>query len=313
MTRLSHLNAWRAVDAVLRTGSLAGAAEEEGVTTAAVGARIRELERRIGRPLFSRHASGLCPLPEAIRVRHRLAEALRTLASVQREVSVSPESPRIALSVTQTFAESWLPRHMASLIARIPDIDLRLHTSWDVVSLEDGGYDFAIRYMDTPGHTFGEVPLMPSGVVPVCTPDFASRYGLRPGLRTLDGIPVAHTDVPTSDPDWCDWSEWSRRTGIDLGDASLARFTLTGSGMRVAMSGMGLVLGGWSDVLHELDQGHLVMPLGRRSAVGAGFWHRLIWPAERPMGPTKRTFCRWMGDRAEADRRIMRRVFDPDP
>ncbi|WP_172430162.1 helix-turn-helix domain-containing protein [Mameliella alba] len=51
---LSHLNAWRAVDAVLSEGSVARAAGELGVTQAAVSAQIRRLEERLGRTLFRR-------------------------------------------------------------------------------------------------------------------------------------------------------------------------------------------------------------------------------------------------------------------
>ena len=41
--RVSQLNGWRALEAVLRLGSVTAAAGELGVTTAAVGSQIRAL------------------------------------------------------------------------------------------------------------------------------------------------------------------------------------------------------------------------------------------------------------------------------
>ena len=61
---LSHLNAWRAVDAVLSEGSVARAAVALGVTQAAVNAQIRRLEDRLGRTLFRRTSGGLEPVED---------------------------------------------------------------------------------------------------------------------------------------------------------------------------------------------------------------------------------------------------------
>lgn len=294
----------------MRLGSVSEAAQEQGVTTAAIGARIRELERRLDRPLFRREGRGLVPLAQTRDVAGRLSDAMHAIANVQDTLSVNARGRRIALAVTQTFAENWLPRHMPSLMARLSGVDLRLDTSWDVVDLAQCGFDFAIRYMGEAGPAYGQVTLLPSGVVPVCTPSFAKRYGLRPGCETLDGIPVAHIDVPTSDPDWCNWDQWSLRTGIALGDAKEAHFTLSGSGLRVASSGMGLVLGGISEMFHELSEGRLVMPFGPKTHVTGQYWHKLIWPRDRHHGPLQRQFIDWITEQSRADRRVMQDVFE---
>lgn len=306
---LSHLNSWRAVEGVLRLGSLSAAAQEQNVTTAAVAARIRTLEERLGQPLFLRTPGGLQPAPAAQRIAARLSDAMRILAAVQQEAGPDRDNRRIALAVTQTYAENWLPRHMPDLMARIADIDLRLHSSWDVVDLGAGEFDFAIRFMDLPQDELCQLPLLPSGVVPVCTPDFAQRYDLRPGRATLDGVPVAHVEVPTSDPDWCDWQGWSARTGVALGDAAEAHYTYVGSSLRVAMSGMGLVLGGMSELFTEIAEGKLVMPLGADTAVKARYWHRLVWPEAHRLRPVLVQFRDWCAERSALDRATMANLF----
>lgn len=54
--RVPHLNGLKALEVTLRTGSFRGAADELGVTAAAVGQQIRTLEDFLGCKLFFRTA-----------------------------------------------------------------------------------------------------------------------------------------------------------------------------------------------------------------------------------------------------------------
>lgn len=313
--RISHLNGWRAAEAVIRCGTVAGAAEELGVTTAAVGAQLRGLEDALGRSLFERGPGGLAPLPETRDVAQVLTRALSDIAGIHARLQSGGEaSHRLSLAVTQTFAETWLPRHLETLFAQVAAVDLRLDTRWDVVDLAAGQHDFAIRYMALGTDAFDAVPLLPSGVVPVCTPEFAARYGLDGPAPSLSRVPVVTLDVPTSDPDWADWDGWSRRIGIPLErEVQVAALTLSGSGIRIAQSGIGLVLGGLSECFHAIEAGRLVMPFGAGSVAWGRYWHQLIWRKERRLGPVQRAFRDWATDRARADRAVMARLFGAPP
>ncbi|MBY6119436.1 LysR substrate-binding domain-containing protein [Mameliella alba] len=307
---LSHLNAWRAVDAVLSEGSVARAAGELGVTQAAVSAQIRRLEERLGRTLFRRTPGGLEPVEDLAGMAHALRSGFVSIASVQDALCSGQVERRVALTVTQTFAESWLPHHLPDLFAQVGAVDLRIDTSWEVVDLASSDVHFAIRFMAPPGPGYCAVDLLPSGVVPVCTPDFARRYELSPGQTNLGAVPIAHIDVPTSDAAWLDWQGWSRATGIDISSASGGpQFALQGSGARIARAGIGLVLGGLSDVVHSVESGALVMPFGAESVVPAQYWHRLLWYEKRPLGPFQRKFRDWISARAADDRDRMRVLF----
>ena len=308
--RLSHLNGWRAVEAVHRLGGIAAAADDLGVTRAAVTAQVRGLEDRLGRVLFTRTPGGLRPTPDLVAVADRLTEAMTALARAQKALTFEPPGNRVAVSVTQTFAETWLPRHLPDLFPRLGQIDLILNTTWDVVDLHGADLHFAIRYMGEITGDLAGIPLLPSGVVPVCTPEFARRYGLTRGQTDLSGVPIAHIDVPTTDAAWLDWQGWSRATGIDISSANDGpRFALKGSGARIARAGIGLVLGGLSDVVHSVESGALVMPFGVGSVVPAEYWHRLLWYEQRPLGPVQRKFRDWIGARAADDHAKMRILF----
>ena len=312
--RISHLNGWRALEAVLRLGSVTAAAGELGVTTAAVGSQIRALEKRLDRPLFERGPGGLVPLGELRDAADRLTRGFAMLSEVERSLGTHTGSRQVALTVSQTFAETWLPRHLPSLFARRAGVDIRLETTWEVVDLRRSEMHFAIRYMGPPDAEHHAIDLMPSGVVPVCTPDFAERYRLGPGTRSLAGVPLTRIEVPTSDPDWADWSEWSRRTAIRIKEAgtpsaAVPQIAVSGSSLRLARFGIGLVLGGLSENLHAVDDGTLVMPLGRPSVVPASYWHRLIWLKERHLGPEQRVVRDWIAEHAATDRARMGVLF----
>lgn len=314
LMRISHLNGWRALEAVLRLGSVTAAAGELGVTTAAVGSQIRALEKRLDRPLFERGPGGLVALDELRDTADRLTRSFAMLSEVERSLGTHSGSRQVALTVTQTFAETWLPRHLPSLFARRAGVDIRLETTWEVVDLRHSEMHFAIRFMGPPDAEHHAIDLLPSGVVPVCTPDFAERYRLGPGTRSLAGVPLTRIEVPTSDPDWADWSTWSRRTAIPIEDpgtppAPVPQIAVSGSSLRLARFGIGLVLGGLSENLHALDDGTLVMPLGRPSVVPASYWHRLIWLKERRLGPDQRAVRDWIAEHATTDRTRMQDLF----
>lgn len=310
--QLTHLNGWRAVEAVCRLGTIARAAEELGVTRPAVAAQLRGLEDRLGRALFARRPGGLEPSAELLAVAASLTEAMAALARVQDTLAGSEPGNRVAVSVTQTFAETWLPRHLPDLFSKLGPVDLTLNTTWDVVDLQSSNLHFAIRYMGEAEDGYEALPLFGSGVVPVCTPDFAARYGLGKARMDLSGIPIVHIDVPTSDPDWADWARWSTEMGVALpqGVEAQPRYTLSGSGVRVAQSGVGLVLGGLSEVFAALQAGTLIMPFGKKSVFPSRYKHKLIWLRDRRLGPVQRGFRDWIGEKAEADRRLMRQLFD---
>jgi len=309
---IKRLNGWRAVEAVLRTGGLAAAADEIGVTTAAVAAQVRGVEAAVGRPLFERGSWGLRPTSEARSLAPRLTSGFSAIADVQTEVAKADDDRLVFLAVTQTFAETWLPRHMPGLFARIEGLDLRLDSRWEVVSLGGGGPDMAIRFMNRADDTFEAVDLLPSGVTPICTPEFAKRYDLTPDTRSLDNVPIVHIEVPTTDPDWVEWDGWSQKTGIPIGPASPHNVSLTGAGIRIAMSGMGLVLGGMSEMFKAVEEGQLVAPLGPEAIVRASYWHRLIWARDRRLRKSERLFRDWIRERAEEDRRSLSEVFGWD-
>ena len=143
--RLSHLNALRALEATLRHGSFTAAADELGITSAAVGQRVKTLEQYIGKSLFQRSGVGIEATEEAKRTEATLTGSFSSLARVLEQLRSEPAANRISVTLPASFAENWLTPLIADFYRRNAEIDLRLDASNRDVDLLTEDFDFAIR------------------------------------------------------------------------------------------------------------------------------------------------------------------------
>ncbi|MCR9150199.1 MAG: LysR substrate-binding domain-containing protein [Rhodobacteraceae bacterium] len=298
--KTAHLNALRALEAVLRLGSLRAAADELHVTSAAVGQQVRVLEGALGRKLLDRRPGGAVPTDAARGAAARLTRAFADLSEVLADLSLAEQGNRVAVTMTVAVAEGWLPRELPDFFARAPEVDLRLDSSRATVDLARGEFDFAIRHMGPPGADFAAITLFPSFMAPVCTPDFARRYRLTPETRSLGGVPLNHVPVRTSDPDWVDWPGWCARFGLAPDDGQAQQVSAGFGGLRFAQAGLGLTLSALVDSFDALRRGDLVLPFGPDRVLTSAYSYRLIWLKDRRLSPLQRLFRDWIAGRGKA-------------
>ncbi|WP_460073805.1 LysR substrate-binding domain-containing protein [Roseibium sp. ROS1] len=309
--KVSHLNALRAFEAVLRTGTFRAAAEELGVTTAAVGQQIRGLEAYLGRTLFLRSSSGAKPTDEALRVKDRLTGGLSILDDVLMELRRVRTANQVSVTLPESFAENWFTPRISDFYRLNPAVDLRLNASNKRIDLAADGFDFAIRYSPPPESGLDAIDLFGDYVVPVCTPQFAYHYGVSQELKSLADVPLVHLDNRTPDPKWASWQDWSLAFSVTTGKkVSGVRFSRISSGMQAALSGQGLVLCGVTEAFDALVGGHLIMPFGPAKHVQTGYRYRLLSISGRVMRPQQRRFCDWAIERAAAFRENVRDLLE---
>ena len=301
--RLDHLNGLRAVEAVLRLGSFRAAADEIGVTTAAIGQRVRGLEDALGQTLFHRTATGPVPTDAAHRAAPHLAEGMRALATGYAALDAGPRANRLWLTMTQALAEHWLPPLLPRFLMEAGEaVDLRVDTSPRLVDLSSGEFDFGLRFCPPPGPDLSSVPLMRSLMAPVCTADFARRYGLGPGTSDITGIPALRVNAPNSDPDWIDdWDGWCRQSGRTrrpVGEPEPV-FSHYASGLRMAQAGVSMMISGLLTSFDSLRDGRLILPFGAGSVIETRYRTWLVWPRERRLSPVQRRFRDWVTAEAE--------------
>ena len=96
-----HLNGLRAVEAVARTGSLQGAADELGVSASAVSQQVNRTEKQLGKVLLSRTPRGMVPTEAGAypRFYEQVAASILDGASV-------PVDPRSALETVRIIEQA---------------------------------------------------------------------------------------------------------------------------------------------------------------------------------------------------------------
>lgn len=138
---------YRSFLAVLRAGSLSGAARALGSTQPTLGRHVEALEEALGGSLFTRSPGGLAPTPLALSLR-RHAEAMESasealLRQASGEMSAMRGTVRITASVM--IGGAVLPPILADFQADYPEITLELSLNNSLDDLLRRDADIAIR------------------------------------------------------------------------------------------------------------------------------------------------------------------------
>ncbi|WP_159992243.1 LysR substrate-binding domain-containing protein [Roseomonas sp. 18066] len=280
--RLPPLNALRAFEAAARNGGFAAAAEELGVTAAAVSRHVQLLEARLARRLFDRGPRSLALTAEGRALLPVLVDAFDTLeAGIGRALA---ERPRALLTVNAqtSFAIGWLLPRLPRFHRRHPEIELRLSTAIETPELRgDDGLDAAVVHGRGPWPEISSHLLFPDRLVPVCAPAWlAARGALEP--RTMAGETLLASDTAPND-----WEEWLAHAGQrGQRPERPLRFASSLLPPQAAMHGLGVALADLSLVAPELDAGRLVNPLPAIAPLRRGTgWHLLHAPARGREAP----------------------------
>jgi DNA-binding transcriptional LysR family regulator len=118
----------RAFSAVVRLGSVKGAAAELGVTEAAVSLHVGQLRKELEDQLFTRTASGLAFTPGGLRLASRATEMLGLQDRTVLEVSQAGRGRRLLrLAASSLFAEHAAPGLIELFAGRADDLDVELN------------------------------------------------------------------------------------------------------------------------------------------------------------------------------------------
>ena len=174
-SRLTHLNALRAFEATARLGSYVRAGAELGVTPAAVGQHVRQLEEQLGAALFERQGKRMVLTEPARAALPDIKEAFDRLAQAADRLRDSRGAPVVTITLPPSFAAKWLiPRIEAFRMAHT-DVDLRLDTTDRLADLARENIALGIRYGGGRYPGLDATLLMPEEVYPACSPALLGR------------------------------------------------------------------------------------------------------------------------------------------
>ena len=292
MRSLPPLNALHTFEVAARHLSFQQAAEELDVTPTAVSHQIKVLEEHLRVTLFRRRPRPLA-LTEAGQLLYpAVRESLHAIATAIAQLTKTPESNTLTVSVTTVFAAKWLVPRLSEFQQAHPDIDLRLQTSNDVVDLNKQTVDLAIRYGkgNYPGFTVRK--LMSDVFLPVCNPRLLEGKHLIKKPDDLVHYPLLHFEwihFGTDAPDWKNWfiltklNDIDPNRGLTFDEESLA--------IQAAIAGQGIALCSNIHVADDLALGFLVQPL---DVLLDGFNYSAVYLENHSKEPLILTFVDWL-------------------
>lgn len=289
--KLTHLNGLRALEATLRKGTFTAAADELGVTVAAIGQQIRGLEEYLGVKLFDRHPSGAEPTEAAQQVASQLTTGFVQIEDALGKLGEVKEAQKLRVATFKWFHEDWLTERMPGFYKRWPQVQVEFNLGDRFVDIVGGEADMGIRVASEIGPELDRAHLIDGGFLPVCSPEFARRFALDESTRDLTGVPLFRYSPTSGDPAIVGWPELLKRHDLERRDKDPPNRI---AGVRAAVSEQGLVLCGLVSSFDELRSGRLVAPLGPRFYTSYTHHYTLVWSAGRSLTPAMRGFRDWM-------------------
>jgi DNA-binding transcriptional LysR family regulator len=267
-------------EAAARLGSFTRAAEELGVSQAAVSYAVRRLEDSLGTSLFLRRHRRVALTAEGERFFADVAMGLAHIRGSALALQRRPADQHVTLAVSTAFANYWMVPRLAEFRARHPLIDLRLQTTDKDVELPGNGMFLGIRRGSGHWPGYGAALLAAEAIYPVASPRYLESHGPPRNAAELKTHTLIHLEEPVRPrPTWADWfraqgvTYKDRLDGLRLNDYALV--------IQAAIAGEGIAFG-WHHIVSRLiEQGLLVRLLSASYAEGAGF--HVVWPETPPL------------------------------
>lgn len=294
-SRQLRLDLLHTFEAAARHLSFTRAGAELFLSQSAVSRQVQQLEDSVGAPLFERRHRALV-LTEAGRIMRRAVEdSLERLRDAAARVRSTAGRQQVTLTCTPGFASFWLIPRLVRFTAAHPEADVRISATLDLVDLERGAVDLAVRFVPS---AQGQGPLLfEEEVQPMCAPALLRDAG-RPlktpahlGQHTL--LTVEMQDMPLT----ADWEPWLHMMGLaSVHMAHTVRFTQYGEAVAAAVAGQGVVIGRLPLLADLVRQKKLVAPFRTPAASRRGYFVTLAPHAVH--NPAARAFADWLVDEA---------------
>lgn len=281
------LSAIRVFEAAARLGSFTRAAEELGITQAAVSWQVKALEERLDRKLFVRRPREVILTPAGERLARAAGEAMASLRSAISDLSETGEGV-LCITTLQTLASHWLAGRLGAFQVAHPKIAVRLDTTNKMVDLGREDFDVGIRTGRGEWPGMEAQLLFPAAQTVLCTPAAMARLGDPPDPARLLEMNRIGSDA--------EWKAWFHAAGV-IGDGVEApaapRITADTQALEVAaaIANDGVAIGSPIMFGRELAAGRLFQPFeiyfGETS-----YW--LVYPQDRRRAGKIAAFREWL-------------------
>jgi LysR family glycine cleavage system transcriptional activator len=244
------LGALRMFEAVATHLNFSAAADALNVTPAAVSQQIKSLEAYVAVPLFRRNRRRVELTEEGIELLPAVRAGLDKLESALHQIKQHGRGGPLQVSLLSSFMQLWLLPRLRSFRRKHPDVDLRLHTSAELVDFSRAAMHVAIRFGRGNYPDLHCEKLLDDWIVPVGSPELIKQHGMIERGADLGRLPLLESD----DAPWRVWQlsdaeiSWRSRPPTIDDSAGL---------ILAAEEGLGFALARWTVVSRSLQKGTL--------------------------------------------------------
>jgi len=264
--------------AVVRHGSMSGAARELGMSTSAVSQQIRQLEQAGGVTLLHRSTRKLTLTEAGVRFHARCAELVTAAEQARAELHASRETPsgELRLAATVGFGVHVQPA-LGSILDEYPALRLSLQVDDATIDLIEARIDLAIRYGRLKDSSWVAKRLGSFDVWVCAAPEYLARHA---AIAVPDDL-KAHTWLSLTRGTFdltfsAEPSTRKAKKALPTGEALQIEPRIVSNNQltlqQMCVAGMGLALLGSLDVNEDIAAGRLVRVLPEWRLPGLDIW-----------------------------------------
>lgn len=294
---LPPLTALTAFEAAARLSSFTRAADELGVTQAAVSRQIHLLEDHLGFPLFARLHRRIELTEKGRALSSAAADAFDIISTSVAELTREGQADQLTISATVAFSHFWLLPRISEFSRQFPKINLRIVTQDTMPNIESGELDVAIRFGSGMWGDGQAELLFDDEIFPICSPSYAHAAARISSPGDLVEYPLISNDV--DDPTWTGWTEWLAAFSVKAPKKILGlRCSFYTEAIYAALNGQGIALG-WKRLVDDLlAQGRLTRLTDATVKTRNAYF--VVLPKRRKPKEAANEFLGWL--RVEASR-----------
>jgi DNA-binding transcriptional LysR family regulator len=259
--KLPPLATLRAFEAAARRTSFSLAAQELGMTAAAVSQHVRNLEAWLGVPLFERHARGVRLTPAGREFGITVSSGLQQIASGAARISQGRNRTVVRLASLPSVVAHFLTPRLPRFRALHPDIQVSISYSGRDHTTEA---DLSIMHGAVPGRK--AVALFSAETRPTCALAYRTKSGPFDDVSDLLRAELLHDDSETA------WRDWLAIAGMPLPQGAGPIFEDFNLLVTALKTGQGIGLCPTALLRDEIADGQLTILFDRAADADKYYW-----------------------------------------
>ena len=297
---LPSLNSLRAFEVAARHKSYRKAAEELGVTPAAVQQLVEKLEITIGEKLFTGRGVNLKITPIGNISLEELSLSFKQIERAVKRLRSYKDNKKLVVSSDPSFASAWLVPKLNNFKKINPTIDVLIDSSTTLVDLNNDDADLAIRF-GVNDYKKNEIvyKLYDEYSCAYCSPSLIKKYDGPINISEITNFPLLRWDL--SQFEWSintkkcmDWKNWLK--GLNFSNFSNLTygpiFSDYNLALQCAIAGQGFILGSKPVLKDIIKKELLIDPFN--TTVKTNLRYDLVLSEKSLDKPEVRVFIEWI-------------------